>query len=495
MVTDQQVRKLMKLIQTEKTFAIAASKAGMDEKTARKYRDLCRLPSRSREERFWRTRTDPFEAVWAEIKGKLEVNPGLEAKTIFEDLQRRNPGKYADSQLRTLQRRIKAWRALEGPPKEVFFPQEHHPGRLCESDFFRMGELGVTIEGRLFDHMIYHFVLTYSNWETGTVCFSESYESLSEGFQNALWELGGVPREHQTDRLSAAVHNNCDPKTFTRRYRGLLKHYGIEGRKIQAGKANENGDIEQRHNRLKRAVDQALLLRGSRDFESRREYEDFLKCLFLQLNAGRRKRLQEELPFLGCLPRRRLNDYKRLDVSVRPSSTIHVQNNTYSVMSRLIGEWVEVRLFAERLEVWYAQRLIETIPRLRGEGKHLINYRHIIDWLVRKPGAFENYRYRDDLFPTSRFKMAYDALKRQRPIRAHKEYLKILYLASYETEEGVNEALRLLLDRECAITAEAVKEIVRSGEETSPIEDVVVESVDLLAYDELLVGEEVICGE
>ncbi len=481
-------------MQTEKTFAIAASKAGMDEKTARKYRDLDTLPSQCRPAHTWQTRQDPFEAVWEEMREKLDVNPGLEAKTLFEDLQRRNPGKYADGQLRTLQRRVKAWRALEGPPKEVFFPQEHFPGRLSESDFSRMGNLGITIQGRLFDHMIYHFVLTYSNWETVTICFSESYESLSEGFQNAFWELGGVSKEHQIDRMSSAVNNNCDRKEFTKRYDSLLKHYKIKGRKIRTGKANENGDIEQRHSRFKKAVEQALLLRGSRDFNSRRDYEDFLKRILNQLNAGRQVRLKEELPLLGRLPEKRQNDFKQLKVKVRPSSTIHIQNNTYSLVSRLINEWVEARVFAEKIEVWYSQRLIETMPRLRGDGKHLINYRHIIDWLVRKPGAFENYRYRNDLFPTSLFRMAFDALKRRSPARGHKEYLQILYLAAHETEAGVNEALRLLIDRELVITADAVKKIIKSGEKASPIEDVVVDAVDLCAYDELLQVEEVANG-
>lgn len=199
MVTNNQVRMLMKLIQTEKTYAIAAAKAGMDEKTARKYRRIGKLPSEIKKERTWRTRKDPFEAVWDEIKSKLEINPGLEARTLFEDLQRRYPGRFFDGQLRTLQRRIKIWRATEGPGKEVYFPQKHQPGKLCQSDFTHMGALGVTINRQRFDHLLYHFVLTYSNWETGTICFSESFESLSEGLQNALWDLGGVPQVHQTD--------------------------------------------------------------------------------------------------------------------------------------------------------------------------------------------------------------------------------------------------------------------------------------------------------
>jgi len=193
------------------------------------------------------------------------------------------------------------WRALEGPGKEVFFPQEHHPGVLGASDFTRMGQLGITIQGQPFDHMLYHFVLTYSNWETGSICFSESYESLSSGLQRALWKLGGVPRKHRTDSLSAALNNLSNPKEFTQRYEGLLKYYRLEGEKIQAGKGNENGDVEQRHHRLKRAIDQALMLRGSRDFENRKAYEQFLEDMFRQLNSGRNERLREEMRVLRAL--------------------------------------------------------------------------------------------------------------------------------------------------------------------------------------------------
>ena len=303
MVTDQQVRRLWRLMASEKTMASAAAKAGMDEKTGRKYRDLGKLPSEVKAEHSWRTREDPFAEVWEELRAKLEINSGLEAKTLFEDLQRRNPGHFSDGQLRTLQRRVKTWRALEGPPKEVFFPQVYRPAELAQSDFTDMGELAVTIQGQLFAHLIYHFVLPYSNWETGTICFSESFESLSEGLQNALWELGGVPRQHRTDRLSTAVHKTGHPEEFTRRYAALLQHYGLEGRKIQRAEPNENGDVEQRHYRFKRALDQALMLRGSRDFERGDEYVAFLGKLFDQLNAGRGERLAEELQCCGVCRR------------------------------------------------------------------------------------------------------------------------------------------------------------------------------------------------
>ena len=300
MVTDQQVRRLMMYVKREKTKAIAASKAGMDEKTARKYLKSGKLPGQLKKDHSWRTRKDPFEDKWDIIREMLRLNAGLEAKTIFEFFQRENPGVFSDGQLRTLQRRIKQWRGTEGHGKEVYFPQIHKPGRLSASDFTNMSRLGITIKGEEFSHLFYHFVLTYSNWETGTICFSESFESLSEGLQNALWELGGVPFRHRTDRLSSAVHKECNPEEFTRSYQALLNHYGLEGEKTGSGKANENGDIEQRHYRFKQAVDQSLLLRGSRDFESREEYAVFLRNILKQVNAGRRDRFQEELAVLSA---------------------------------------------------------------------------------------------------------------------------------------------------------------------------------------------------
>jgi len=490
MITDQQVRRLRMLIKTQKTKATAAVKAGMDEKTARKYLKNDQLPSQCRKEHNWRTRPDPFEHVWETITEKLTVNSGLEAKTLFEALQREQPGEFSDGQLRTLQRRIKVWRATEGPPKEVFFPQQHYPGRLCASDFTNMNELCITIGGQAFEHLVYHFVLTYSNWETGTICFSESYESLSEGFQNALWELGGMPQRHRTDRLSAAVHKECNPEEFTTRYRDLLKHYNLKGEKIQAARANENGDVEQRHYRFKKAVDQALLLRDSRDFTSRQDYKDFLQKLFVQLNAGRKKRFMEELKLLKRLPERRLDDCKKEKVKVGPSSTIRLRHNTYSVHSRLVGEWVEARIYVQQIEIWYAQRKVDTLPRLRGESKHRIQYRHIIDWLVRKPGAFEDYRYRDDLFPSSYFRIAYDYLKDNHSRQvASRQYLQILHLAATESETCVEGILQELLDTEEPITFETVKDKLSSGQVFCVVKDTQIPQVDLIAYDALLDGD------
>ena len=485
MVTDKQVRRLIGLVKTEGNREIAAAKAGMDAKTARKYLRLGKVPSELPAGPRWRTRTDPFEDVWDEVRQLLEVNAGLEAKTVFEYLQRREPGRFEDGQLRTLQRRVKSWRATEGPAKEVFFAQQHPPGRLGASDFTHMEELGVTIQGQSFGHLIYHFVLTYSNWEAGTVCFSESFESLCEGLQNALWVLGKVPHRHRTDRLSTAVNNVANAAEFTDRYQGLLRYYGLEGEKTQAGQGHENGDVEQRHHRFKRAVEQELLLRGSRDFAQLEDYQQFLQGVFERLNAGRKQRLAEEMAVMKELPQRRMESFKREWVKVDSGSLIYVDRNVYSVPSRLIGEQVEARLHLDQVEVWYGQRKVEQMPRLRGRRKHRVDYRHIIDWLVRKPGAFAHYRYRDELFPTSRFRMAFDVLEERLGRSASREYLQILEMAAKESETKVDETLRALLEvGEAEVTAEAIKARLRLGRDVA-MQEVQVAAVDLRQFDEL----------
>jgi hypothetical protein len=493
MVTDRQVRKLRKLVSTGYTMERSAAKAAMGETSAHKYMNCEKLPSEMRSSHTWRTREDPFGGIWQEVRKHLEVNPGLESKSLFEYLQLRYPGRFSDGQVRTFQRRVKVWRALEGNPKEVFFAQLYSPGDLSESDFTWMNELGICIAGQPFDHLVYHFVLPYSNWETGSVCFSESLESLSMGLQNALWELNGATKVHQTDRLSTAVRATRDPEEFTQAYRGLLRHYGMEPKATQANSPNENGDVEQRHHRMKRAADQALMLRGSRDFADRPDYDGFLKDLFVQLNAGRQERFAQEQAVLLTLPAHRLEACSILpEVKVTGGSTISVKKNVYSVDSRLVGETVKVKLYADTLEVWYAQRCLETLTRLRGTGKHRINYRHIIDWLVRKPGAFEHYRYREDLFPSVRFRWAYDALKAHHTLqKASKEYLAILQLAAVESESIVDESLECAYQMGTGISFSWIKEIVENWKaHPTPTMELSITAVPLTDYDELLQVQE-----
>jgi hypothetical protein len=245
--------------------------------------------------------------------------------------------------------------------------------------------------------------------------------------------------------------------------------------------------VEQSHHRIKRAVEQALMLRGSRDFESREAYEAFLKDLLARRNAGREERLAQERAVLSRLPDSPLEAMKKLVARVGVGSTIYVQRNVYSVPSRLIGERVEVRLYGERIEVWYAQRRVETLARIRGESRHRIEYRHVIDWLVRKPGAFEQYKWREDLFPTTRFRLAYEDLKRRHVQKvAGKEYVRILELAARGSEAAVEEALRRLIDREEAIGFAAIEAMVRSQEGRVLRAEAHVPEVNLAEYDALL---------
>ena len=343
----------MSLIKKGFPLATAAVKAGMSEGTARKYRRLGKPPSEVGAPHGWRTRSDPFEAVWAEAEALLEQDNGLQAKTVFEELQRRHPGQYQAGQLRTLQRRFRHWRALHGADKEVYFAQVHRPGEQCQSDFTGMDALGVTIAGDAFPHLLYHFVLTYSNWESVSLCYSETFEALSEGFQGALWRLGGVPEEHRTDNLSAATHELAKSRGrgFTERYQELLGHYGMRGSKNTPGGAHENGDVESSHGGLKNVVDQRLRLRGSRDFASVEAYWAFIEVLASERNAGREARFREECAVLKPLPARALPAYRDEEVRVKRWGIIRVVNKPYTLPSRLIGHRVQVRVTANYLEV------------------------------------------------------------------------------------------------------------------------------------------------
>lgn len=494
MVTDNQARRLKKMLSEGNKLNTSALKTGMDEKTARKYRDKGRFPSELKKEHTWRTRIDPFEKDWEKIKQMISTEPGLEALTIFEYLQRETSGEYQDGQLRTLQRKIKRWRATEGPPKDVMFPQEHYPGRLSQSDFTHMNDLGITIGKQPFDHLLYHFIMTKSNWETVNICFSESFESLSDGFQCAVWELGGVPELHQTDSLSTAVNKDGNPEEFTQRYAALMDHYRVKPMRINVRKANENGDVEQSHFRFKKSVDQELMLRGSRNFASREDYEQFLRKMLKRRNSGRKVQIEIEQKTLRALPERKIDSFKLVEKPVSRNATIQIDHNIYSLNSNLIGEKVKVKVFAEHLEVMYAQKLVEKIPRLRGAGKHKIQYRHIIDGLLRKPGAFENYKYKQDMFPTTRFRMVYDGLSKARtPRGAAKEYLSILNLAAKESECLVDDAIRILLHTGTQIVdSTAVKDMYLALKEgnlpRNP--EVFIQKVNPGIYNELFTNQE-----
>jgi transposase len=488
-VSDAQVRRLMEEKTKSGKLGLSALKSGMDRKTASKYLDAGKLPSELKAPRDWRTRTDPFAEDWPALKARLQDAPELEAKTLFEHLLAEYPDRYEPGQLRTLQRRVRDWRAKEGPEREVFFAQDHRPGEAMQTDFTHCEELGVTIAGEPFPHLLCHPVLPYSNWEWGTVCHSESLMALRRGVQAALFKLGRVPEFHQTDNSTAATHNLSDGKRgFNDEYQRVMDHLGMKPRTIAVGKSNQNGDVEALNGATKRRLEQHLLMRGSRDFESVEAYEGWVHQVLEKANDLRRKKVAEELLAMKELKVSRLPEYVEEAATVTSWSTIRVRRNTYSVPSRLIGHEVRVHVFDDRLEVFYGGAGPElVVDRLRGEGGHRINYRHIIWSLVQKPQAFARYRYREELFPSLTFRRAYDALIVNGDRHADREYLRILYLAATTMESEVEAALERLLAEQRLTGAEPVKALVAPRKSEVPALEA--PRVDLSDYDGLLSEE------
>lgn len=487
MKKDGEIQLLLKERRKGTTQKVAAARAGMSERTARKYERLGKLPSETKKPRAHRTRENPFEADWTWIESQLQRDSALQAKTLFTLLQQTYPNRYQEGQLRTLQRQMAAWRIEHGPEQEVMFAQVHVPGRMAQSDFTSMNALGVTLAGEPFDHLLFHLVLTYSNVEAIKVCFSESFEALSEGIAACLSQIGGAPEYHRTDNLTAAV-SGLDAEgrhEFTKHYQALLAHYGMKPSANSAGCANQNGDVEQSHFRFKTAVDQALRVRGSRDFISRSAYESFLDALVRSRNLTRTQRFEQERNALRPLPSTPLKLTREITAAVSRFSLIRVLNNTYSVPSRLIGASLKVIIRAESLELYHGAAWVLSLPRLLGRDKHRIDYRHLIWSLVRKPGAFANYRYREEFFPTTVFRRAYDALQETMPSKADSAYLRILHLAAGTSESEVELAITLLQDAGKAPTFDAVRELAGQSKPAEP-PAIGKALLDLRGYDTLI---------
>jgi hypothetical protein len=476
---------------------LAAMRAGVDRKTARKYVKAGKLPSEMSSPRTWRTRSDPFAEVWDELAANLEQEPGLEAKTLFEVLCEAHPGRYEPGQVRTLQRRVPQWRAQRGPAREVMFTQVHRPGEACQVDFTEVVSLRVTVAGELFAHLLCVFTLPFSNWQWATVCMSESLAALRRGIQAALFQLGAVPLFVQTDNSTAATHRipsgeearvEGRRRPFNADYLALVRHFTMTPRTTEIGAKEQNGDVEASHRALKGRLEQALLVRGHRDFESREAWQSFVHDVLRKANAARGARVQEELAALRPLTAARLPEYVEVSARVNAGSTIRVHCCAYSVPSRLIGEVVQVRVFEEQIEVRFGGEVQLACERLRGDKRHRIDYRHVIWSLVKKPGAFARYVYREEMFPSVTFRRAYDAIVGDRPgVRADLEYLRILHLAASTLESDVEAALELLLTARHAITLDAVKAIT-AGTAKPEVPDLEPEPVDLASYDELLMG-------
>lgn len=481
MITDKQVKKLMKYIKTE-TQEVAAVKSGMDVKTARKYLRSKKLPSEIKERHGWRTRLDPFSQHWDLIEDFLLTSEGLEAQTMLDYLIEHYPDDYKPSQLRTLQRRFREWRAERGADKAAIFPQVHHPGRQSQSDFTEMNDLNITIKSQPFPHLLFHFMLVYSRWEDVMICESESFENLMHGYEQAVWCLGGLAPEHRTDNLSAAVNNQVTPRQFTERWSNLMKHYKVVPTTNNPGESNENGSIEKSHDLLKKAIKQQLILRRSSDFESIADYQAFLETLVSKRNKQRASLLREEIPLLQSLPVDKFASPRCLDVKVRTSSIVRIDKVSYSVPSRLIGYTLRAKIYQETIELYYSNRLLQTMNKVN--SGYVVHYKHIIDSLVRKPGAFFNYCYQAALFPNVTFRLAYDVLSTHDITNGHKHYLNLLRLAKWHSEESVCCALEILLEARVTPFPDEVKALL---DVKQSIPCIFVKQIDLRDYDAIQV--------
>ena len=474
----------------------AAMNADMDRKTARKYVAAAALPSELATPRTWRTRSDPFDERWPELEARLRDTPELEAKTLLELLQEKYPGEHDDGQLRTLQRRVKRWRAAHGPEQDVKFSQEHRPGEASQTDFTWATELGVTIAGQLFMHMLCVLVLPFSNWQWATVCLSESMAALRRGMQRALFQLGRVPRYSQTDNSTAATHRIPDDKRatiegmkrpFNDEYLALMRHLGMTPRTIEVGAKEQNGDVEAGNRAVKHRLEQALLVRGSRDFVSEGDWQAFVDAVLRKANSKRGPRVGEDLAAMRELDVAKLAEFTVEHVRVSEWSTVRIKHCGYSVPSRLIGAWVQARVYEDKLEVVYADKIQLACPRLRGRNLRRIDYRHVIWSMVRKPGAFARYVYREEMFPSVVFRRAYDQIQeRAAGIAGDVEYLRILHLAASTMEADVAAAITLLETEGKPITIDAIKALTATGPTTIDVPTLVSAPIDLGSYDALI---------
>jgi len=452
-VTDHQMRLYMTFRQTNGP-AVSAAKASLSTATAHRHEQDHRLPSSQKTVRG-RRRPDPLADFFdAEVVPMLKAAPDLRAVAIFDEMRRRHPNLSTGAR-RTLERRIRSWRAVHGADQEVIFRQAHEPGRMGLSDFTDMADLGVTVAGVRLDHRLYHSRLAYSGFEHAHVILGgESYVALAEGLQNALWALGGARLEHRSDSLSAAFRNlNHDAREdLTRRYDALCAHYGMQPTRNNRGVAHENGAIESPHGHLKKAIKDALLMRGVSDFDDPARYRRFLDEIVSRKNAHHAKRIEAERPALQLLPGQRTCDHEEVLVTVTSSGGFTLKKVFYTVPSRLIGHRLRIRLYDNRLEVFTGATLLMTLTRARapGTGKraHVVDYHHVIHTLRRKPMALLNLVCRDQLFPRDAYRLTFDRLLEKLPEASACRLMAALLALAHE--RGCEAELATLLTADLA---------------------------------------------
>jgi transposase len=489
-ITKQQVKLYMSYRKNHSQVKSAA-KSGISERSARRIEK--EEHQTQQQPRQYRTRKDPFNGLFEQhLVPLLKENPALQPITLLDELADKAPNQFDQSHLRTLQRRVKRWRAKEGPQQEVIFLQRHTPGDMGISDYTWMNKLNITLCGNEFKHKLYHYRLVYSGWTYVQVTLGgESFESLSSGLQNSFWRSGGVPASHRTDSLSAAFKNHCEETLLTERYAKLCKHYGVNATRNNKGLAHENGAIESAHGHLKRKIAQQLMLRGSRNFDNLADYEEFISLIVAKINRQCKTRFEEEKPYLQSLPSRRTNDFSELHVKVNSSSTITVKRVLYTVPSRLIGTALLVHIYDERLALFHGHELTLTLPRLYAQGSNrarCVDYRHVIHSLAKKPNAFRNSLLRDNLIPRGDFTLIWQQLTQNILSDTDCRYMvDLLVLAdNYDCEQALGRYVLTALEGGNNVSIRQCRELF--GPDNIEIPCLVSQQHSLSSYDCLIGG-------
>lgn len=491
-ITQLQVKLFMSVRNhSNLTQVTAAAKAGFSERTARRIESG--VHSTVKQPRAYKTRKDPFDGLFEEhLVPLLKLNPALQPITLLDVLDEKAPGCFGRSHLRTLQRRVKRWRAKYGPEQEVMFQQRHIPGDMGISDYTILKTVQISIAGDPFKHRLYHYRLVYSGWTyVQVVLGGESFESLSCGLQNALWLCGGVPEQHRTDSLSAAFNNHSEQQLLTERYRKLCQHYQLTATRNNPGVAHENGAIEGPNGHLKRKIEQQLLLRESSNFSSLEEYRQFIQQIVAKINRQCKTRFDEEKSHLHPLPSRRTNDFCEQYVSVTSSSTISVKRVTYTVPSRLIGVRLLVHILDDHLQLFYGHEPTLRLERLHVTGRHRlrsVDYRHVIHSLAKKPNAFKCSLIRDDLIPLGDFRLIWQKLIEDGVNDDNCHYMVNLLLIAknYDCEQALGRYVLSELEKGRQLSIEQCRQFFEPTTVVVPM--VLTQQHNIKDYDHLLGG-------
>jgi hypothetical protein len=416
-ITTNQVKLYMKYkTHTDLTQQSCAAKSGFSERSARTIDNGLHHTQKPHKPRSYKTRKSGIDNIWdAELEPMLEQNPSLQPTTLMIYLRRTyiddtGAPMYSDSHLRTLQRKVSKWKALNGSYKDVMFPQNHLPGEQALSDFTHMNDIGITINKEPLIHMVYLFRLVYSKYSYAKVILSgESFQALSEGLQEALFEIGGSPKEHRTDSLSAAYKNDNEisDDDLTDRYKSLCGYYNMIPSRNNKGKSHENGSVESSHGHLKNRIRQELLLRGNTNFDTIESYEQWLHMIVKNSNQQNSKNFQNEQQYLQKLPRNKDVDYEVKSLKVSDHSVLNIKQMIYSVPSRLVSHTVTLHIY-QRIIVGFlgSSEVFKFDRKYKNDhpSKFVINYQHLIHALVRKPRSFRACKFRDQILPNQDYK-------------------------------------------------------------------------------------------